>query len=186
MILRCDTKEYEDLGLVEYRCRRRNKHIRIRLEGRALLVSYPPRIRLSQVESVLLANRDFFARKIRERAQKPVATPRMSPDDIREAGDRIRNRCRTLAEQHQFEYRQITIRTQKTRWGSCSSKGNLSLNAKLIYLPEDLMDYVILHELCHTRHLNHGPQFWEELSRILGHPARRFRPLMRQYGYLLN
>lgn len=59
-----------------------------------------------------------------------------------------------------LEYNRHYVRTQKTRWGSCSSKGNISLNAKLLFLPPDVAEYVIIHELCHTKHLNHSPAFW--------------------------
>jgi predicted metal-dependent hydrolase len=75
-------------------------------------------------------------------------------------------RLNELAEKHGFMYKRVFIRKQKTRWGSCSAKNNISLNAKLVLLPEKLMDFIILHELVHTRVKSHGKDFWAELLKI--------------------
>jgi len=64
-------------------------------------------------------------------------------------------------------YHQITIRTQHTRWGSCSSRGNLSFNCLLALVPTDVLDYVVVHELCHRIEMNHSERFWVLVSKIL-------------------
>ena len=69
-----------------------------------------------------------------------------------------------LSAQYGLHYTRATIRFQRSRWGSCSSSGTISLNAQLMFLPPDLVRCVLLHELCHTRHLNHGPDFWALLE----------------------
>jgi predicted metal-dependent hydrolase len=66
-----------------------------------------------------------------------------------------------------FRFSRIAIRSQRTRWGSCSKEGNLNFNYKLIYLPQEIMDYVIVHELCHLDQFNHSKQFWFLVSEII-------------------
>jgi predicted metal-dependent hydrolase len=75
----------------------------------------------------------------------------------------LAKRAHHLAQQHGFKPAKITIRRQTSRWGSCSARGNISLNYKLLKHPGEIIDYVILHELCHLIQLNHSPKFWNLL-----------------------
>ena len=76
------------------------------------------------------------------------------------ARDYLPVRVAELAAEHGFAYNQLRIKHQKTRWGSCSAKGNINLNLRLMMTPDEAIDYVIIHELCHLRELNHSRQFW--------------------------
>ncbi|MCD7836919.1 MAG: M48 family metallopeptidase [Lachnospiraceae bacterium] len=75
-------------------------------------------------------------------------------------------------------YTSITIRNQKTRWGSCSSRGTLSFNYRLIFAPPEILDYVVVHELCHLTHMDHSKSFWSMVASIM--------PEYRQYRQWLN
>ena len=68
-------------------------------------------------------------------------------------------RLKELADEHGFTYSRVFIKNNVSNWGSCSSKGNINLNLRLVTLPRSLQDYVMLHELCHLREMNHGPRF---------------------------
>lgn len=74
------------------------------------------------------------------------------------------DRLQSYADKYHFEYRNVDIKLLKSRWGSCSSHKDIALNCYLMQLPWNLIDYVLLHELMHTRIMAHGPRFWDELS----------------------
>jgi len=79
----------------------------------------------------------------------------------------IPQRVRKYAPIIGVEYGRITIRMQKSRWGSCSSKGNLNFNCLLMAMPEEIRDYVVVHELCHRLQMNHSDKFWAEVEKII-------------------
>jgi hypothetical protein len=102
----------------------------------------------------------------------------LSSIDKANAEKRLITRLNHLAEKHGFTYGKVSIRNQTTRWGSCSHKNNVSLNMKLVLLPEELIDYVILHELVHIRIHSHDEKFWAELDKYVGNSkimAKRLR-----------
>jgi predicted metal-dependent hydrolase len=81
-------------------------------------------------------------------------------------------RLAALAAQHGFQYKRVFIKNNRSNWGSCSSLGNINLNLRLVSLPQELQDYVMLHELCHLKYLNHSPQFHALLESVCpGHRA---------------
>jgi predicted metal-dependent hydrolase len=91
-----------------------------------------------------------------------------------------------LAEKHGFSYNRVFIRNQKTRWGSCSSKNNINLNVNLVRLPGELADYVIIHELVHTRIKNHSKRFWAELDKYVGGAKETARKLRKHSLSMLH
>ncbi len=86
----------------------------------------------------------------------------------KEAVSMLPKRVRELADIHSFKYNKLTIKNIKSRWGSCSSNNNINLSIYLMKLPDELVDYVIIHELTHTIHKNHGVGFWSHLNRLTG------------------
>ena len=80
------------------------------------------------------------------------------------AATELSQRVEELAAQHQCHVKRVVVRNQRTRWGSCSCHGVISLNWRLIQVPGHVRDYIIIHELMHLRHLNHSPRFWAEVE----------------------
>lgn len=95
----------------------------------------------------------------------------LTNEEIKKLADKalqhIPKRVSYFAKQIGVTYGKITIRNQKTRWGSCSSKGNLNFNCLLMLTPPEVIDYVVVHELCHRKEMNHSGAFWVEVEKVL-------------------
>lgn len=93
-------------------------------------------------------------------------------------------RLSTLAKQCGFTYSTIKINNSKSRWGSCSTKGNINLSLSLMLLPDHLIDYVLLHELCHTKEMNHSERFWQLMDYVTNNMALALRKELKGYKML--
>ena len=98
----------------------------------------------------------------------------------KEAKELLSKRTAELAQIHGFKYTKVSIRNSKTRWGSCSYNNNINLSLHLMMLPDHLIDYVILHELAHTKEKNHGVHFWNLLDKVSGN-AKGLDKEVKQY-----
>ena len=107
----------------------------------------------------------------------------LKPIDINKARPYLEKRINQLAEKYSFTFNRLFIKNQKTRWGSCSHKNNINLNARLLHLPSDLIDYVILHELVHTKIKNHSKKFRSTLDVYVG-DSRWHDKELRKYKIL--
>ncbi len=102
--------------------------------------------------------------------KRKVVAPAFSDGELRalaeEAKQVIPQRVAHFAPLVSVDYGRITIRCQHSRWGSCSGKGNLNFNCLLMLAPAQVVDYVVVHELCHRKEMNHSSRFWEEIARV--------------------
>lgn len=117
-------------------------------------------------------------------AHDPIPAGVISDKELRHMTEEARiiipERVKYFAKIIGVTYGQITIRHQKTRWGSCSSSGNLNFNCMLMATSPELIDYVVVHELCHRKQMNHSPLFWKEVEEILPN-YRNLRSRLREY-----
>lgn len=138
---------------------------------RGVRVAVPYRLSLKKAEEFVHAKSDWINKhleKIKQYERGYEANSQNAPGiDRAKAKRKLSRRLKYLADKHGFTYKRAFIRNQRTRWGSCSQKNDISLNMKLVRLPDELMDYVILHELAHTRCKNHSSEFWAELDRLV-------------------
>lgn len=149
----------------------RNLRITIREDGK-VVVTVPRFFTLKSAEYFVSQKIDWI-----EKAWKEMQTHRSHRQTLGEAGDYHRYKYRALkkakeriaffAEEHGFEYKKVSVRNQTTRWGSCSSRGSLSIHYKIVFLPDHLCDYIIVHELCHLKEMNHSVKFWALVHSIL-------------------
>jgi predicted metal-dependent hydrolase len=114
----------------------------------------------------------FFTFKIVKRKRRPRRTASTASQthykERREAArELVEKKLTHWNRYYNFSYNRVSIRNQRSRWGSCSSKGNLNFNYRILFLEEDLQDYLIVHELCHLQEMNHGPKFWRLVEQTI-------------------
>lgn len=158
----------------------RSRTMRLVVYGeRDIRVTAPRWVGQGTIERFIVQKSDWVLRKIEQFvARGPMIHLRSSTTEYRA----YREQAYVLAQKkvaelniaYGFTFRHITIRNQKSRWGSCSTKGNLSFNYKIIHLPEKLVDYIVVHELCHLGQFNHSAQFWNLVAQTIpDHKERR-------------
>ena len=166
--------DIEDVGPVLFqRSKRRARSVNISIRlFKPVRVSVPIRVSFEAARGVLLEKIDWVRRHLKKMKALEVShQARVSSIPFMSIPDRKRkliDRTKELAKKHDFHYNKLTIRNQRTRWGSCSAGNNISLNMKLAPLPDELVDYIILHELLHTRIKNHGKGFKDQLRVLVG------------------
>lgn len=147
--------------------------LQVKRDGR-IIVRAPRRASDRDIRRFVEERSDWIERtlaKVKRAWESMGDTSPLTYEDIRELADRaleyIPQRVAYFAPLVGVEYGGITIRNQKTRWGSCSGKKNLNFNCLLMLTPEKVIDYVVVHELCHILEMNHSPRFWAEVERVL-------------------
>ena len=155
-----------------FRSMRKTLEVEVSSDGR-IIVRAPARLTEAEIEDFILSKADRLEKYLRESAKRRKELSSLKPftaEEINKMADRalkiIPERVRYYAPLIGVTYGKITIRNQKTRWGSCSAKGNLSFNCLLTAMPPEVLDSVVVHELCHLKQMNHSKDFYSEVYRV--------------------
>ncbi len=180
--------------------KRKSIGITVKPDG-SVIVRAPLGCSKKRAEAFVVDKLEWIEKAQRKMAERRAAAGLADEDSRSEAGaftaqeiSRLKKQAKNilpdlveeLARTIGVTYGTVSIRTQKTRWGSCSSKGNLNFNCLLMLFPESVQRYVVVHELCHRKEMNHSAAFWNEVAKY--HPSyREDRMQLKEKGcYLLN
>ena len=149
------------------------KTFAMEMSPEGLIVRVPWRATRTQIEKFIREHEAWIrshTEKMNRSMQAQHGGDKLTAEDIRnltvQAKKIIPERVAFYAAEICVTYGRITIRSQKTRWGSCSTKGNLNFNCLLMLVPSEVLDSVIVHELCHRKEMNHSPRFYAEVLRV--------------------
>ena len=151
----------------------RTRNLRITIHSDAsLVVTSPYFFSQNKIENFLQAKADWILSKITDLQNRPkpliaIGTYRDYQRHKKTAQALVINKIKIINTVHDFVFKRISIKNQKTRWGSCSKQGNLNFNYKIALLPERLAEYIIIHELCHLKEFNHSQRFWDLVGCIM-------------------
>lgn len=165
-------KEDRTLTLQVVRSTRKSIGLQVKEDGEVLL-RVPNHLSAHALQDFVTREQSWIWQKVDQmqarikHRETTGATPveQLSREELAKIKEKIVSQVKYYSKIMGVTFGRITIRNQKTRWGSCSSKGNLNFNYQLYYLPEELLNYVVIHELAHRRYMNHSSEFWTEVGK---------------------
>lgn len=168
----------------------KRKTLSIEVKTNEVLVRAPQRMTNQQIRVFLEQKKEWIEKHqkiLQTQAEIVKREPLYTEEDIKEFATKamriIPKKVEYYAQMVGVDYGRITIRNQKTRWGSCSSKGNLNFNCLLVLFPDEVIDYVVVHELCHRKHMNHSKDFYAEVERVLPE-YKKCQKWLKEHGRL--
>ncbi|HCS16139.1 MAG TPA: metal-dependent hydrolase [Lachnospiraceae bacterium] len=186
--------DHTDYEITLIRSRRKSLAIEITPELQ-VVVRAPARMPVREINAFVQEKDDWIRAHLQQMAEKKRLREQyreqaLSKEELQELATQamtlIPQKVRYYAQIIGVTYGRITIRNQRTRWGSCSGKGNLNFNCLLLLMPEEVLDYVVVHELCHRKEMNHSARFWEEVEKILPDYRQRRKWLKDNGGRIMD
>ena len=182
----------KDIEYTMIRSYRKTIGLEVKPDGQ-VIVRAPRRLSESEIRGFVQKHRAWILKHqkmVNERVEKRREIRKLTKQEIQKLADQavevIPKRVAYYAPKVGVTYGRITIRNQKTRWGSCSSKGNLNFNCLLMLTPPEVIDSVVVHELCHRKEMNHSKQFYQEVLRVYPDYWKWNRWLKENGSFLLS
>lgn len=170
---------------------RRSVGIEVTRAG-GVLVRAPYGVSEREIRRFVLEHADWLeetCRRVAEKRAEAAEAGALTDDDLRrlaaQAVKILPAKVAAYAARMGVTVKRITVRNQRSKWGSCSADGNLNFNCLLMLAPEEVLDYVVVHELAHRKEMNHSPRFWAEVEKVLPDWKNRRRWLKENGGVLL-
>ena len=156
---------------MNYKIKRSNrKTLCLEITATGLLVRAPMRATNTEINAFIEKKKDWIERHLIKMEENSNAVSKLTREELKQLAEEalrvIPERVAYYAPLVGVTYGRITIRNQRTKWGSCSSKGNLNFNCLLMLAPSEVLDSVVVHELCHRKEMNHSPKFYEHVLRV--------------------
>jgi len=182
------TLTISNLDSVTFARSSRAKYQRITVRpDKTITVTIPRSGSLSEAKQFLKSKLSWIQKQLQKIDQQ--AQCRDMPDldiDLEKAQINLFDRLGYFSKKYNLPYNRAGFRWQKTRWGSCSGKNNISLNVNIAFLPEELQDYILLHELVHTKVKNHSKDFWAKLDKYTNSRAKELAKKLKKYNMKLR
>jgi Predicted metal-dependent hydrolase len=168
---------------------KRSRRVRIAVSGGRVVVTAPPRVSKEHLDRIVL-NHEAWINNVIRRYKKMTVGVKLSRDifDKKEfigtVKAMVEDRYRSIAAPFGVRLGKVAVKKMRSRWGSCSGQGNISINLLLGHLPSELLEYVVIHEICHLVHHNHSKRFWS-LVAVSEAAFKARKTELRRYGHFL-
>ena len=174
------------------RSKRKSAAIKITADMQ-IVVFVPLYVSDNEIEKMVISKSKWIDKhmlKVQSTIDERSKLEKITFEQVKELADQaveyIPKRVKYYAEKENFVYNKITIKNLVSRWGSCSTKGNLNFNCLLMLTPDYVIDYIVVHELCHLREMNHSEKFWAEVEKIMPDYQRAELWLKQNGGNLIS